>query len=207
MGIGVGLSSIPCILLPFAILKRRGKMPQLHWHVAALPGLLCGAGWELGFIAAVLSTMSPLGESLKPKRKPAGFMLKLYHHTISTAILDGKHALTPLAGLSIGFPMTQCSLLVNGLWSVFFWREICAPKTIKVIPASSFFVFTVPHPFAHLSFPPSEIFLFRCRKTSPYLDLTHLALPLFYSCSSSLLLTRRQVITSGAVGLAYFGSS
>jgi hypothetical protein len=62
MGIGVGLSSIPCILLPFAILKKRGKMPKLHWDIAALPGLLCGAGWELGFIAAVLSTMSPLGE-------------------------------------------------------------------------------------------------------------------------------------------------
>ena len=62
MGIGVGLSSIPCILLPFAVLKKRGKMPKLHWDIAALPGLLCGAGWELGFIAAVLSTMSPLGE-------------------------------------------------------------------------------------------------------------------------------------------------
>jgi hypothetical protein len=64
MGIGVALSSIPCILLPFAVLKHRGKMPALHWHVAALPGLLCGAGWELGFVAAVLSTMSPLGEML-----------------------------------------------------------------------------------------------------------------------------------------------
>lgn len=158
MGIGVGLSSIPCILLPFAILKRRGKMPQLHWHVAALPGLLCGAGWELGFIAAVLSTMSPLGEwgggvefplKLKETSRVHAEALPPAHSAHQSLLR--MREFTPLAGLSIGFPMTQCSLLVNGLWSVFFWREICAPKTIKVIPTSPpFFVFTVPHPLAHV---------------------------------------------------------
>jgi hypothetical protein len=56
-------------------------MPELHWHVAALPGLLCGVGWELGFIAAVLSSISPLGACLDHVTSEAAGALSSKNHT------------------------------------------------------------------------------------------------------------------------------
>lgn len=37
---------------------------------------------------------------------------------------------TEKLGLTVGFPLTQCALLVGGLWGVFYFREIVDPHKI-----------------------------------------------------------------------------
>jgi len=37
--------------------------------------------------------------------------------------------MSPL-GLTIGFPLTQCALIVSGLWGIFYYKELNGWKTI-----------------------------------------------------------------------------
>lgn len=63
-----------------------GSSPDFHFKIVALPGLLTGAFWAMGFFNAMWATL--------------------------------------YLGQTIGFPLTQLCIVLNGLWGILYYREI-----------------------------------------------------------------------------------
>ena len=68
--------------------------PQLHFKVAALPGLITGVYWGCGNFASLFA---------------AAYL-----------------------GQTIGFPLTQTCIVINGLWGILYYKEISGRWAIGV---------------------------------------------------------------------------
>jgi len=96
-GIGV-LAVTPVFAFIYFLAFRR--MPELKLKVLALPGLICGLGWNFGNWASIYATL--------------------------------------FLGYTIGFPLSQCALLIGGFWGVALFKEITGLKRIVVFVVSCF---------------------------------------------------------------------
>jgi len=95
-GIGV-LAVTPVFALIYFLVFR--KKPEFKLSTVALPGFICGLGWNTGNWASIYATLC--------------------------------------LGYTIGFPLSQCALLVGGFWGVVLFKEITGIKRIGLYVVAS----------------------------------------------------------------------
>jgi len=96
-GIGVLIVTPVFAVIYFVVFRKKPDFNLVK--VVALPGMLCGLGWNIGNWASIYATM--------------------------------------FLGYTVGFPLSQCALLVGGFWGIVLFKEITGIKRVSLFFISS----------------------------------------------------------------------